>query len=106
VVEVVVVVAPAVLGAFLAFLPHFLSYFLSFLAHLLTFLSHLRLHFCHGVCHLMQQLHLSGGNWICSSRWRVRWRIHLWLWLVNNPPATVVSRQIDTTSLPSIDHLG
>jgi hypothetical protein len=28
------------------------------------------------------------------------------LWLVDNPLAMVVSRQIDTASLPGIDHLG
>jgi hypothetical protein len=33
-------------------------------------------------------------------------RIHFWLWLVNNPPVSVVGRQIDTASLPGIDHLG
>jgi hypothetical protein len=48
--------------------------------------------FCHSICHLLQQLHLSDSYWICPSRWRVRWRIHLWLRLVNNPPTTAVGR--------------
>jgi hypothetical protein len=49
------------------------------------------LHFCHGVWHLLQQLHLSGSYMICPNRWRVWW-IHFWSQLVNNPHAVVVGR--------------
>jgi hypothetical protein len=52
VVEVVVVV-PAVLGAFLGVLASFSIVFPVVPGASLTFLSHLRLHFYHVVCHLL-----------------------------------------------------
>jgi hypothetical protein len=67
VVEVVVIGVPAVLGTFLGVLASFPVVFPVALAHLLTFLSHLCLHFRHGDFHLLQQLHLSGSNRICSN---------------------------------------
>jgi hypothetical protein len=72
---------------------------------MLLVLAELSLHLCHGVGHLLQQLHLGGDNSIGSSRRRIR-RIHLRFWIRHCPPSMNVCRQIDISSLLGIDHMG
>jgi hypothetical protein len=88
VVEVVVILVPAVLGAYLGILASFPVVFPVvpgaspnvLVAFVLAFMSWC-FPFAAAAASERRQLDLFQ-----------RWRVHLWLWLVNSPPASVVSR--------------
>jgi hypothetical protein len=89
--------------------PSLLAHLLSLLAHLLVFLPYLRMHIRHSISHLLHYLHLGCNCWISFGWWRI-WRIrmiHLGLLLLLSkyPPVEWVGRQINSSSLPGIDHL-
>jgi hypothetical protein len=88
VVEVVVVVVHAVLGAFLGVLASFPIVFPAAPGASPNVLVTFVLAFPSWCLPFVAAAASEGSNGICSSRWRV----HLGLWMVNNPPVMVVSR--------------